>query len=130
MATRSLPERVSALEEAVTALQHLPQELAAFRTDVNARFDQVDAFRADVNARFERIDTRFDQIDARFAQVDARFDRVDARFERIDAQFERVYSQMRMLHEDLIDRIKALGERRDAGAPAPSLRPRPPKPKR
>ena len=94
MATRSSPERVSALEEAVTALQHLPHEFAAFRVEVNARFDQV-----------------------------------DARFERIDAQFERVYSQMRMLHEDLIDRIKALGEGRDAGATAPP-RPRRPKPKR
>ena len=74
MATRSLPERVSAVEEAVSALQHLPQELAAFRAEVNTRF------------------------------------------ERIDEQFERVYSQMRMFHEDLVDRIKALGEGRDTGA--------------
>jgi hypothetical protein len=61
------------------------------------------------------------------ADVTARFDQVNSRFERIDAQFEQVYSQMRMLHEDLIDRIKTLGERRDAGATAP---PRPPRPKR
>ena len=93
MATRSWPERVGALEEAVSELQHLPQEVAAFRTEVNARFDQV-----------------------------------DARFERIDSQFDKAYSQMRMLHEDLIDRIKTLGERRDAGAMAP--RPRRPKRKR
>jgi ATPase subunit of ABC transporter with duplicated ATPase domains len=108
MATNSLSERVSTLEEAVSALQQLPQELAAFRSEVNARFEQVDA--------------RFDQVDARFAQI-------DMRFAQIDAQFERMYSQMRMLHEDLVDRIKALSDGRDARATAPSQR-RGKKPKR
>ena len=85
MVTRSLPERVGTLEEAVSALQHLPQELAEFRAQVVGRF------------------------------------------ERIDTQFGRVYSQMRMVHEDLVDRIKALGEGRDTGATTP---PRPRRPKR
>ena len=75
----------------MSALQHLPQELAEFRAEVNARFDQV-----------------------------------DTRFERIDTQFERVYSQMRMLHEDLIARIKTLGERNATGTPSrPRRRPKP-----
>jgi phage shock protein A len=114
MATRSLPERVGALEDAVSALQHLPQELAEFRTEVNARFEQIDA-------RFEQIDARFEQIDARFEQIDARFEQIDTQFARIDTQFEQVHSQMRVLHEDLIERLKALGEGRqfDATPPRP-----------
>ena len=43
MATRSLEDRVSALEDTVAGLQKLPGELAAFRQEVNARFDAVDA---------------------------------------------------------------------------------------
>ena len=43
MATRSLEDRVTALENTVTGLQNLSGELAAFRQEVNARFDAVDA---------------------------------------------------------------------------------------
>ena len=43
MATRSLDDRVTALENTVAGLQNLPGELAAFRQEVNARFDAVDA---------------------------------------------------------------------------------------
>ena len=48
MATRSLDDRVTALESTVAGLQNLPGELAAFREEVNARFDRhpVDAGRA------------------------------------------------------------------------------------
>jgi len=97
MATRSLPERGSGLEETVSGLQHLPQELAAFRSEFDTFRTDVDAFRSEFNTF-----------------------RTD-----VNAQFERVYSQMRMLHEDLIDRIKALGEAWDAASP-----PRPRRPKR
>ena len=101
MATRSLPERVSALEETVSGLQRLPQEVAAFRSEFDTFRTDVDAFRSEFNTF-----------------------RTD-----VNAQFERVYSQMRMLHEDLIERLKALGEARNAGATAPP-RSRRPKPKR
>jgi len=124
MATRSVPERVNVLEEAVSALQHLPQDLAAFRAEVNVRFDQVDARFDQVDARFERVDSRFDRIDTQFQRIDEQFERIDARFQRIDDQFEQMYSQMRMLHEDLIGRIKALGEERHAGTTTPPRSPR------
>jgi len=43
MATRSLEDRMTALENTVAGLQSLPGELASFRREVNARFDAVDA---------------------------------------------------------------------------------------
>ena len=107
MATRTLPERVSTLEETVGGLQHLPQALAAFRSEFDTFRTDVHAFRAEFNAFRTEVYSRFEQI--------------DARFERIDMQFERVYAQMRMLHEDLIERIKALGNGRDAVATTPPV---------
>ena len=43
MATRSLEDRVTALENTVAGLQNLPGELAAFRQEANARLDAIDA---------------------------------------------------------------------------------------
>jgi chromosome segregation ATPase len=119
---------MTAVEEAVNALKHLPQELAAFRTEANHRFERIDARLDQIDRRLEQVDARFDQIDRRLEQVDARFDQMDGRFSHIDTQFERVYSQMRTLHEDLVDRIKVLGEGRNGSTTAP--RARRPKPKR
>lgn len=67
MTGRTLEDR-AALENAVTSLQTLPGEVAAFRRDVNARFDKL-----------ERL---------------------------VREEDERRYSRMRMLHEELIDRIR------------------------
>ena len=117
MATRSLEGRVTALEETVAGLKNLPNELAEFRRETNARFDQLDGRFAQVDARFAQVDARFEQVDGRFAQVDARFEQVDGRFDQVDARFDRLeqrmttdkaelYAHMRMLHEELIERIK------------------------
>ena len=87
--------------------------------------------------RVDRLETRFDELtvhmNARFAQVDARFDAVDARFDAVDARFDSVEQvlislqtqitsnhrefrerfdelgrHMRVLHEELIDRIATI----------------------
>jgi predicted nuclease with TOPRIM domain len=89
MATRSLDERVTALEDTVAGLQNLPNELAEFRRETNARFEQ--------------IDERFEQIASQFHQVDDRFNKLER---HVTTEFEQLYARMRMLHEELIDRIK------------------------
>ena len=109
MAARSLPERVSALEESVSGIQHLSQEFAAFRIDVNGQFE---AFRVDVNGRFDEVNGRFERLE-----------------QRLRDESDILHSRMRALHEDLIARIKTLGEGRGAGTTA-SPRPRRPKRKR
>ena len=101
MATRSLEDRVSALENTVAGLQKLPAELAAFRQEVN---------------------TRFDAVDARFVGVAARLDAIDA---RIGNESEQLYARMRLLHEALVTQIKTIGEG-PTGGDRPERR-RPPK---
>jgi chromosome segregation ATPase len=108
MATRSLEDRVSALENTVAGLQHLPGELAAFRQEVNARFEAIDA--------------RFDAVDTRFVGVNARLDAIDARIAR---ESEDLYARMRLLHEELVKRIKTIGEGSTGGDRPPQPRRRP-----
>ena len=48
-------------------LREMREENAAFRAEVNARFEQVDAARVD--ARFEQVDRRFDEMQGQFAIV-------------------------------------------------------------
>lgn len=79
MATKSLQERLTALEETVADLQTLPSELGAFRHEVNSRFERIEA----------RFDDRFDRVERRMSEEN-----------------EQLYARMRMLHEELIDRIK------------------------
>jgi hypothetical protein len=86
MATRSLDERVTALEEIVAGLQNLPNELAEFRRETNERFEQIDA--------------RFEQMDDRFSRVER----------LISEESERLYARMRMLHEEVINRIRTGSE--------------------
>jgi len=79
----------------VAGLQDLPNQLAEFQREANTRFEQIDA--------------RLDQIDGRLDGHDSRFDRLEA---RITGESGRLYARMRMLHEDLVERIKTIGERR------------------
>jgi hypothetical protein len=102
MAGQSLEDRVSALETALASLQTLPGEFAAFRIEVRERFAQ---------------------IDARFGEVDDRFTRLEA---RITHESEYLYARMRMLHEELIERIERLGESsHGSGSNSPRRRRRP-----
>jgi hypothetical protein len=89
MATKSLPERVSALEETVSTLHSLPQELAAFRIEVHTRF----------------------------AQADDRFESLERHLEDVRDQLS---AQMRMLYEDLVERIMRISEARDSAGPPPA----------
>jgi hypothetical protein len=86
MATKSLHERVTALEETVAGLQNLPNDLAEFRRETNARFGQVER--------------------------------------RISEESEQLYARMRMLHEELINRIRIGREGRDGGEPGAPRQPR------
>jgi chromosome segregation ATPase len=126
MGSKPLSERISALEETVAGLQHLPNELAAFRKDVNTRFERIDARFERIDARFEQIDARFEQIDARFDRIEARLDGHDSRFDRIEARIseesDRLYARMRILHEELVERIKTIGEGRSRDAQPPRRR--------
>ena len=104
MAGRTLEERVTALENTVAGLQKLPGEMAAFR-------HEFDSFRREVNTRFDGVDAGLDKVERRMTE-----------------EIEHLYARMRLLHENLIDRIKIGGEvRDDSEPPTPRRRKRGPK---
>ena len=95
MTHRPLSERVEALEEIVAGLQGLPNQLASLTSRMDARFEQIDA-------RFERIDARFEQLRQEVHDGD-----------------EETRRFMRILHEDIITRITALGDRMNPPTDSP-----------
>ena len=65
--------------------------LTTFMQQVDKRIDE---FRTDMNARFEQVDKRFEQVDKRFEQVDKRFEQVDKRFEELRIDMNARFEQM------------------------------------
>lgn len=80
-------------------LESVPGEIAALRADMNARFAEV---RADVAG------TRQGLRD----EMDLRFDAVHQVLISLQSQMADMRRQMLVLHEDVIERIKTIGERR------------------
>jgi hypothetical protein len=56
-----------------------------------------------MDRRFEQLEGRLDHIDVRLQEWDDRFTRLE---QRISSESEHLYGRMRMLHGELIDRIR------------------------
>ena len=84
MAARSLDERVKILEQKVEGLQKLPARMDAVES-------QILQLRGEMRVGFSAIRERFDSI---------------------DRQFDETNRSMRVLHEDVVNRIALLGEGR------------------
>lgn len=78
------------------------------------RFDRIEltlqqlvngqeAMRTDFTQRFDEVDQRFKAVDHRFKTIDQRLDTID---QRIDEQGR----HMRLLHNEALERIAAIGE--------------------
>ena len=80
MATKSFEERVTVLEVTVASLQSLPNGLAEFRRETNARFDRLE--------------------------------------QRLVTDKEELYTHMRVLHEELVERIRTIRRGRDGAPPS------------
>jgi chromosome segregation ATPase len=74
---------------------------------IDERFNLIDDKITELDHRFER---RFKAIDVRFDAMDQRFDAMDQRFAHIDSKFEELGRHMRVLHEEVIDRIASTRE--------------------
>jgi prophage DNA circulation protein len=110
MATRALEQRVNAVEETVAGLQNLPNQLAEFRRETNARFDRLEQRMAKDKERLEqRMATDRETLEQRMAA-----DR-ETLEQRMAADKEELYTHMRVLHEELVDRIKTIRGGRDSG---------------
>ena len=66
---------------------------------------EINAVRADVHTRWGLVDARFAAMQA---QIDARFDAVEQGLISLQAQFTDLHRYMRVLHEDVIDRISRI----------------------
>jgi len=69
-----------------------------------------------LKVEFSAIRQHLDHHDERFNQVDRRFDQVDRRFDQVENHIregdEETRHQMRILHEEVINRIALLQEHR------------------
>ncbi len=69
--------------------------------------------------RFGRIDKTPEDVRERFDGIDRRFDAIDGRLDGIDHRLDDLGRHIRVLHEEVIDRIQSIADpthtiRRDA----------------
>ena len=91
MATRSVEERVTFLEEKVAENALGIEGLRRAVADLATRMDQ--GFAA-VARRFEVVDQRFEAIDRRFAAIDRRFEVMDQRFQAMDQRIDALHERL------------------------------------
>ena len=58
--------------------------------------------------QYPSIEARFDGVDSRLDRVESRLDGIDSRLDGLGSRLDQVDRNMHVLHEDLVDRIKAL----------------------
>jgi septation ring formation regulator EzrA len=128
MAKATLTQRVEALEHKVHGLATLParvgaveRELKEFRADVDAEFGRVHAEFGRVHVEFGKVHTELAGGRDEFATVRDEFATVRDEFATVRSEFATVRSEirqgdeetrryMRVLYEDLVERIKIMGE--------------------
>ncbi len=101
-----LENRMSALEELPARVANLESQILQFRDEVRVDFSAV---RGEMRDQGEQLRSEMrgmgEQIRGELS------DKIVASEGRLRAEIDRVLSQARMLHEDVIDRIKLTGEK-------------------
>jgi archaellum component FlaC len=121
MAKATLTQRVEALEHKVHGLETLParvgaveRELKEFRADVDAEFGRVHAEFGRVHVEFGKVHTELAGGRDEFATVRDEFATVRSEFATVRSEIrqgdEETRRYMRVLYEDLVERIKIMGE--------------------
>ena len=135
MAKATLTQRVEVLEHKVNELATLParvgaveRELKEFRADVEAEFGRVHAEFDGVHSEFASVQTEFASVHTEFASVHTEFASVRAELASVHTELASVRAEfvsvraeiregdeetrryMRVLYENLIERIKVMGE--------------------
>ena len=107
MATQDLETRVDNIEETLRDLATVPVRLGGLEGQVGGLVGQVGRLEGQVG----RLEGRVGGLETQFLQFRGE---VSAEFSAVRAELrdghERLGSQMRLLHEDLVERIKWLGE--------------------
>jgi chromosome segregation ATPase len=141
MSSIPLVRRVEVLEDHVSALNRLPERvaalesaLAAFRGEVRAEFTGVQGEFTGVRAELTNVRAEFTNVRAeltgvhdKLAAIDGRLTAVESKLVEHDGEFaalrveiragdEETRRQMRVLHEEVLSRIALLQEGFDARA--------------
>jgi archaellum component FlaC len=121
MAKATLTQRVEALEHKVHGLATLParvgaveRELKEFRADVDAEFGRVHVEFGRVHVEFGKVHTELAGGRDEFATVRDEFATVRSEFATVRSEIrqgdEETRRYMRVLYEELVERIKIMGE--------------------
>ena len=106
MAARSLTERVGILEQKVEELQRPPSRMAAVESQILQLRDEMHVEFSAIQDRLGAIDQRFEEVLTRLQEGD---DKTRAQLHEDD---EKTRRYMRMLHEEVLNRISLLQEGR------------------
>jgi len=77
-------------------------------TSIDTRLMSVETKVGDLDHKVGGLDDKFNDLDAKFDGLDNRFNELDTKFDGLSTQFHDLSHQMLVLHEDTIDKIKAL----------------------
>ncbi|HID61980.1 MAG TPA: hypothetical protein EYP49_04475 [Anaerolineae bacterium] len=97
-----------------TELQHLKEDIAGLRREMNQRFEtfkvemnqRFEAFEVEMNLRFSEVGRRFDEMGA---EVNRRFGEVDRHFDEMDAEMNRRFGEVGRRFDRLERWFLALG---------------------
>ena len=82
-------------------------ELRSFKTDVNAKFDEVHneirTFKTDVNAKFDEVNARLNKMDSRLDSMDSRMDKLEY---QVKWNFDETLALLHVMDEKIND-VKA-----------------------
>jgi hypothetical protein len=105
-------ERVEKLEKTLEALMRLPVEVAALQGRVGSLEVQIVKLRAEMTEEFSAV--RADLRGVLAAELASTrhdiLEIIESGSQATGEMFRETWSQMRMLHEDVIERIKQLGD--------------------
>jgi chromosome segregation ATPase len=77
---------------------------------LDTRMDSLDTRMDSLDTRMDSLDTRMDSLDTRMGSLDTRMNSVEGDIQELKADVVGLRRHMGVLHEDVVGRIKALGE--------------------
>jgi hypothetical protein len=87
------------------------ERLERWQRGADEQFERIDRWQHGADERFDRIEAWQHSADDRFDRIEAWQRGADQQFERIGVALGELGRHMRMLHEDVIDRLKDSSER-------------------
>jgi predicted nucleic acid-binding Zn-ribbon protein len=112
MADDLVVERVKKLEKAFASLATLPREVADLKGRVGSLEVQIVQLRAEMTEEFSAVRADLRSVHEKLASTRSDIlEAIESSSQAAGELLRDVWSQVRMLHEDVIERMKHLGDR-------------------